>query len=159
MAATLPPGSSTIDVFRPLLEAARGVDLADPAAAEAELTRRFPPQGRAARALNAELVRLLRAGKIAERGELPVRWGRVAKASAETDDLSIDVVHMTGAGPRHLHPSGEIDYCVALEQQPSFDGREPGWVVLAPGSEHVPTVSGGAMLVVYLLPGGKIEFR
>jgi hypothetical protein len=31
-------------------------------------------------------------------------------------------------------------------------------VVEPPGSEHVPTVAGGRMLIVYLLPQGEIEF-
>jgi hypothetical protein len=31
-------------------------------------------------------------------------------------------------------------------------------VVERPGSQHVPTVAGGAMLIVYLLPKGQIEF-
>jgi hypothetical protein len=147
-----------IETFRPLLDAARGVDLADAAAAEAELRRRLDPASDAARALNAALVALLAEGAIANRGELPVRWGRVAKAGPETDGFSIDAVHMTGAGPRHRHPAGEIDWCVPLEGEPTFDGRGAGWVVLGPRSEHVPTVAGGAMLVVYLLPDGAIEF-
>jgi hypothetical protein len=37
-------------------------------------------------------------------------------------------------------------------------GQGPGWVVEAPGSQHVPTVAGGTMLIVYLLPQGRIEF-
>jgi hypothetical protein len=146
------------DVFQPLLRAAAGVDLADPGAARAELTRRFDPDGPEARRLNAELAALLEAGKIAERGALPVKYGRVAKAGPATLDFSIDVVHMSGAGPLHRHPNGEIDYCVALEGAPTFDGQPPGWVVFAPESRHVPTVAGGAMLIVYLLPRGAIEF-
>ena len=114
--------------------------------------------GPAAEALGAELVLLLEGGRIAERGEPPVRWGRVAKASAETRGFSIDVVHMSGAGPRHLHPNGEVNFCVALEGEPTFEGAPAGWVVLPPGSTHVPTVAGGTMLIVYLLPEGKIEF-
>ena len=39
-----------------------------------------------------------------------------------------------------------------------FDGHPAGWVVYPPGSAHTPTVSGGAALVLYLLPGGEIEF-
>lgn len=148
-----------LDVFRPLWEAARGLDLDDASDAEARLRERFDPDGDAARALNAELLRLLQAGEVANRGELPVRWGRVAKAGPETDDFSIDVVHMTGPGPRHTHPNGEVDYCVALDGSPTFDERAPGWVVCEPGSSHVPTVAGGAMLIVYLLPGGAIEFE
>lgn len=150
--------NAVLETFRPLLEAARELDLADPAAAEAVLTRRLDPRGPEAEKLNAELVRLLEEGSIANRGELPVRWGRVAKPGPETDQYSIDVVYMNGAGPRHRHPGGEIDYCVALEGDPRFDGREAGWVVLPEDSVHVPTVEGGSMLIVYLLPGGAIEF-
>ena len=65
---------------------------------------------------------------------------------------------MTGPGPKHRHPTGEVDYCVALEGEPTFDGQPPGWVVMAPDSVHVPTVAGGAMLIVYLLPQGAMEF-
>jgi hypothetical protein len=147
-----------IATFRPLLDAARGVDLSDPRAAEAELARRLAPGSARADELNAALRALLADGAIANRGEPPVRWGRVAKAGEATGGFSIDAVHMTGAGPRHRHPNGEIDWCVPLAGEPTFDGRAAGWVVLAPGSAHVPTVAGGAMLVVYLLPGGEIEF-
>ena len=147
-----------IDSFMPLLVAAQGVDLDDPEQARLTLQRRFDPEGPQARALEDELVRLLDAGKIADRGELPVRWGRVAKASDETLQFSIDVVLMTGAGPRHRHPRGEVNYCVALEGSPTFEDRPAGWVVLGPETTHVPTVQGGKMLIVYLLPGGEIEF-
>ena len=93
--------SELIETFRPLLDAAGDLDLSEPTGARAELERRFDPASDSAAALRAELVALLEQGKIAQNGELPVRWGRVAKASDETSDLSIDVVHMNGAGPRH----------------------------------------------------------
>lgn len=144
--------------FRPLLDAARDLDLTDPAAARAELERRFPTTSPAAQALNAELRTLLAAGQIAHKGEPPVRWSRAAKATPESDSFSIDIVDMTGPGPRHRHPNGEVNYCIALEGQPTFDDQPPGWVVEPPGSEHVPTVDGGRMLIVYLLPAGAIEF-
>ncbi len=147
-----------LETFRPLLDAAHGLDLSDPAAAEAELGRRLDPKGPAARRLAGDLVRLLEEGRIAERGELPVRWGRVTKAGDATGGLSIDVVHMSGPGPLHRHPGGEIDFCIALSGEPTFDGRPAGWVVYPPDSTHVPTVAGGEMLIVYLLPGGEIEF-
>lgn len=146
------------EAFRPLLDAAKDVDLSDPAAAERELAARFDPAGEDARALNAALVALYEEGKIANRGEPPVKWGRVAKPGPETHGFSIDVVHMTAPGPRHRHPKGEVDYCVALDGAPSFDGRPPGWVVCAPDSVHVPTVVGGTMLIVYLLPDGEMDF-
>lgn len=147
-----------IDTFRPLLDAALGLDLSRPDRARAELERRFDPTSDDARKLNAELVRLLELGHIADRGELPVKYGRVAKATDATSDFSIDVVHMNGPGPHHRHPRGEVNYCVALDGQPLFDGEPAGWVVMPPGSAHVPTVSAGRMLIVYLLPKGEIEF-
>jgi len=147
-----------IDTFAPLLRAARGVDLSDPAAAERELAARLDPAGEDGRALAAELLRLCEAGEVAENGAPPLRWGRVSKATPETHDLSIDVVLMSAPGPRHRHPTGEASFCVAVEGDPTFDGRPPGWVVLPPGSEHVPTVAGGTMLITYLLPQGKMEF-
>lgn len=147
-----------LETFRPLIDAAHGLDLEDPAAARRTLEQRFDPAGPDARALREALVALLAEGRIAERGAPPVRWGRVCKATPETRDLSIDVVDMTGPGPRHLHPRGEVNYCIALEGAPTFDGEPPGWVVKPPASSHVPTVAGGRMLIVYLLPSGAIEF-
>ncbi len=147
-----------LKTFDPLLRAAMGIDLTRPDAAKRELEKRFDPRGAAAKSLALELQSLLDAGAIANRGELPVRWGRVAKASESTLGFSIDVVLMNGPGPRHAHPLGEVNYCVALDGAPTFDGEPPGWVVLPPSSSHVPTVAGGTMLIVYLLPEGKIEF-
>jgi hypothetical protein len=147
-----------IETFLPLLEAARGIDLSSAAAARAELAERFDPASKRARALNEKLMALLAEGKLAERGAMPVKYGRVAKAGAPTHGFSIDVVHMSGAGPMHRHPNGEVNYCVALDGAPTFDGEPPGWVVFPPESKHVPTVAGGTMLIVYLLPEGAIEF-
>jgi len=147
-----------LDTFQPLLRAAQGVDLSAPSAARAELARRFDPASAEARALNEDLKRLLAEGRVAERGELPVKYGRVSKAREETLGFSIDVVLMSGAGPQHRHPNGEVNYCVALDGAPTFDGSPPGWVVFPPDSRHVPTVAGGTMLIVYLLPAGAIEF-
>lgn len=147
-----------IETFRPLFDAASGLDLGDTVAATAELERRLDPRGDAAKKVAGELRTLLAEGRIADRGAPPVRWSRVAKAGPETRNLSIDVVLMNGAGPRHRHPGGEVNFCLALDGEPRFDGKEPGWVVFPPDSSHVPTVEGGTMLVVYLLPDGKIEF-
>jgi len=147
-----------LDTFRPLLEAAHGLDLSNPANARAELTRRLDPSSARAQQLRTSLLRLYEEGKIAANGALPVRWGRAAKAAPETLEQSIDVVVMNGPGPLHRHPLGEVNYCIAMEGSPLFDGQEPGWVVFPPESRHVPTVSGGTMLIVYLLPKGQIEF-
>ena len=147
-----------LEIFRPLIEAARDLDLTEPATARAELAARLDPEGDAGRALTAALQALLDQGEICDRGEFPMCWSRVSKATPESADHSIDTVHMNGAGPRHRHPRGEVNYCVALDGEPTFDGHPPGWVVLPPDSVHVPTVAGGTMLIVYLLPGGELEF-
>lgn len=147
-----------LDTFQPLIDAADGVDLADPAAAREELTRRLDPASAEGEALSRALVGLMEAGKVAHRGEPPVRFSRAAKATDETSGFSIDVVDMNGPGPLHRHPNGEVNWCIALEGEPRFDDQPPGWVVEPPGSEHVPTVTGGRMLIVYLLPQGAIEF-
>src|SRR5262245_8948245 len=99
-----------IETFLPLLRAAQGVDLSSPAAARTELARRFDPASRDAQVLNSALKELLAAGRIAERGALPVKYGRVCKAGEPSLGFSIDVVHMDGAGPLHRHPNGEVNY-------------------------------------------------
>lgn len=147
-----------LELFRPLLDAAEGIDLTDTAAAERALAERFDPTSPAGQALNAKLIEAWRKGELATNGEMPMMWGRVTKATPESGDFTIDVVVMDGAGPRHRHPKGEIDYCVRISGEPKFDGREAGWVVMGPGSEHVPTTTGGEMLIAYLLPGGAFEF-
>lgn len=147
-----------LDTFEPLLRAAQGVDLSDPAAARAALIERFDPTSEAARKLNEAIAELAAAGRVADRGELPLRYGRVTKASEATRGFSIDVVMMSAAGPLHRHPNGEVNWCIRLDGAPKFDGFGPGWAVFPPGSQHVPTVSGGTMLIVYLLPQGAIEF-
>jgi hypothetical protein len=143
--------------FTPFVEAALGLDLTRPDDARAELERRLPAGGPEAEALTAELLRSLAAGELCQRGELPMRWGRVSKATPESRGFSIDVVHMNGSGPRHRHPQGEVNFCIATEGEPTFDGHGPGWVVFAPETVHVPTVAGGLMLIVYLLPQGAME--
>lgn len=147
-----------ISTFRPLLQAAQGLELKSPSAARAELARRFDPAGADAKALGRELVALYEQGKLATNGEMPVRWGRVCKSGEESLGFSIDVVVMNGPGPLHRHPLGEVNFAVAMDGDPRFDGQPAGWIVFPPDSQHVPTVSGGKMLIVYLLPEGKIEF-
>ena len=39
-----------------------------------------------------------------------------------------------------------------------FDDMPRGWCVFEPGSAHCPTVTQGQALVLYMLPGGEIEF-
>lgn len=152
----------------PLREAAT-VDLADPAAARSALRRAWAPEGPQGQALRAALVAALDAGTICDRGPPECRYSRLIKAdaagaagasgaAAPGHGFSVDLVCMTAPGPRHKHPRGEVNLCFALEGSPRFDGQPEGWVVFPPGSEHVPTVTGGRMLIAYFLPGGAIEW-
>jgi hypothetical protein len=57
-----------------------------------------------------------------------------------------------------VHPEGEIDLIMPMDEGATFDGRGAGWLVCPPGSAHRPTVRLGRALVLYLLPQGRIEF-
>jgi hypothetical protein len=88
-----------------------------------------------------------------------IRYGRIFKPADDLHGFSVDVVDMRDiAGPHHVHPNGEIDLVMPLEGDATFDGRSAGWVVMPAGSAHRPTVARGRALVLYLLPGGAIEF-
>lgn len=88
-----------------------------------------------------------------------IRYGRVLKAAPKTHGFSVDVVDMNEiVGPHHAHPNGEIDMVMPLDRTALFDGQGAGWVVYPPQSAHQPTVTGGRALVLYLLPGGAIDF-
>lgn len=88
-----------------------------------------------------------------------IRYGRVFKPDEALHGFSVDVVDMKDvAGPHHTHPQGEIDLVMPLTPDARFDGRPAGWLVYGPGSAHRPTVSSGQALVLYLLPGGAIQF-
>lgn len=88
-----------------------------------------------------------------------IRYGRVFKPAPDLHGFSVDVVDMTDvAGPHHVHPEGEIDLVMPMHPGARFDGAPAGWLVCPLGSAHRPTVSGGRALVLYLLPGGRIDF-
>jgi hypothetical protein len=88
-----------------------------------------------------------------------IHYGRVIKPVEELHGFSVDVVDMKDIkGPHHRHPRGEIDMVIPIEGDARFDGKGAGWKVYQAGSAHYPTVSGGRALVLYLLPGGEIEF-
>lgn len=88
-----------------------------------------------------------------------LRYGRIFKPAEDLHGFSVDVVDMKDvAGPHHIHPEGEIDLIMPLDETALFDGRPAGWMVTPAGSAHRPTVTGGRALVLYLLPKGRIEF-
>jgi hypothetical protein len=110
-------------------------------------------------ALKAACEAGVQAGWLCEREGGGIRYGRIFKPAPDLHGFSVDVVDMQDiAGPHHVHPNGEIDLIMPVEGNARFDGRPAGWLVCPPGSAHRPTVSQGRAWVLYLLPGGKIEF-
>jgi hypothetical protein len=129
------------------------------AALEASLARAFPPEGQAVRRITAACHEAIAAGWMCHREHAAIRYGRVVKPGPATHDFSVDVVAMSDiAGGHHRHPHGEIDLIMPIDAGATFDGHGAGWMVYGPDSAHVPTVSGGKALVLYLLPEGAIEF-
>jgi len=150
----------TIDELKQALEPVLAVvsktDPADPEAAQ-KLAHLLPVDGPVLSRVR-ELVRAgVEARWLAERENDGVRFSRIKKATSEAE-LSIDCVHMAKPALGHSHPNGEIDLCFAVSGDPRFDDRPEGWTVYAPGTWHVPTVTGGAMDILYFLPGGAIVF-
>ena len=98
-------------------------------------------------------------GWLCNREGAGIKYGRVFKPSDDLNSFSVDVVDMENiAGPRHIHPLGEIDLIMPTEGDALFDGRPAGWMVTPPNSEHAPIVSSGRAYVLYLLPQGQIQF-
>ena len=119
----------------------------------------FPEDSPLFRAIEAAILQGAAEGWVCEREHGGIRYGRVLKADESLSGFSVDVVHMSDlAGPHHRHPGGEIDMILPVTTGASFDGAPRGWLAYGPDSAHRPTVTGGAAYVLYLLPGGEIEF-
>jgi hypothetical protein len=150
-----------VDAFRtliqPVIEAIAGKPVG--AALAAELNDRFPADGPVVKAIEKACHEAIAAGWMCSQGGEGRRFGRVIEAGPETRDLSVDVVDLKDiVGPHHSHPNGEICLTLPITPGARFDGHADGWCVYPPGSAHHPTVTGGEALVLYLLPGGKIQF-
>jgi hypothetical protein len=126
------------------------------AALAKSLNEQFPPSGAKVTAIRAACDQAIKDGWMCEREQGGIKFGRVVK---DLDGFSIDVVHMKDVvGPHHRHPNGEIDLVMPIDADAKFDGHGAGWVVYDSESAHKPTVTDGAALVLYLLPGGAIDF-
>lgn len=126
---------------------------------DADLNREFAPSSELFRNIFEACKQAVAEGWMCNREAGGIRFGRVIKPGPITHEFSVDVVEMTDvAGPHHRHPNGEIDMIMPLTPGAEFDGRGEGWLVYGPGTAHRPTVSKGKALVLYLLPGGAIEF-
>ena len=62
--------------------------------------------------------------------------------------------------PYHLHPYGEINLVVPLDEGAALAGPNgwchDGWTAPGPGSHHHPEVKGGALISLTFLPAGRI---
>ncbi|GAP36964.1 DUF4863 family protein [Piscinibacter sakaiensis] len=152
----------TVADFRREIQALTGELAGRPldAALDAWLNAHHGPGSATYAALKAACEQGVAEGWLCEREGGGLRYGRVFDAAEDLAGFSVDVVDMCDiAGPHHVHPAGEIDLVMPQEGDDArFDGRPAGWLVCPPGSAHRPTVSQGRALVLYLLPGGRIEF-
>jgi len=146
-----------LEALRPVLRDVAALDLSRPDEAAAALEASWPASRRAPL---GELVRAARdAGWLTpRRASDTVTFGRLAKPSEATHGLSVDAVDMTGAAIAHTHPRGEVSLCFAEDPEARFCGHPEGWVVVGPGSHHVPEVTGGRMVILYFLPDGAMEW-
>jgi hypothetical protein len=136
-----------------MLPAVRATDPAQPDAAAA-LERRLPFRGPEVARVRDLCKQGLAEGWLAPKSGGPkVKFGRLAK---DLGGYAVDVVLMEGQGLGHTHTKGEINLCLDWSGTPRFHEHPPGWVVFAPGSHHVPTVTGGEMLFVYFTPEGAV---
>ena len=123
------------------------------------LSERFSPDSDVFKALSALCREGMDDGWLGKHEGGGIRYGRVIKSSEETNGFSVDVVLMKDIkGPYHVHPSGEIDMVVPIDETAEFDGQGLGWKVYKAGSGHYPTVRQGEAIVLYLLPNGEIDF-
>ncbi len=153
----MPTKEELTDALAPLARRVAELDLSRGDEAEAALNRDWPVAELAE--LRAMLLAAQADGWLTPRkAHEALSFGRLAKPTEATAQLSIDVVDMAGAGPGHTHPNGEASLCFALEGAPRFMGKPEGWVVAEAGTHHVPTVTDGRMLIAYFLPDGAMEW-
>jgi len=123
------------------------------------LNEKFPGDGEAFRNIERACHAAIAEGWMCAEGGEGRRFGRVIEPGPATNNLSVDVVDLNDVvGPHHRHPNGEVCMVMPVDEEARFNGHPRGWCVFEPDSDHFPTVSGGRSLVLYMLPGGEIEF-
>lgn len=151
--------NTLLAALAPVIDLTATLDLRTAGEARAALSAAFPVDGPVWQQLKTLFLEGRTAGWLCDREANGVRFSRVKKSVNPDGDVSIDAVHMNGPGPGHTHGNGEVDLCFVVDGAPLFDGRPEGFVVYPPGSWHVPTVVGGTMDILYLLPSGAITFE
>lgn len=87
------------------------------------------------------------------------RRGRIGVSNDSTHDFVIESARLRNVkGNYHLHPLGEINMIQPVDPTGTFCGSGEGWKVFAPNTKHYPTVAGGTVTFIFLLPKGKIEY-
>ncbi len=128
-------------------------------ALELQLNQQFPPDSDYFEQIGNACRKAIAAGWMCKQGTEGRRFGRIIEPTPATGNLSVDVVQLDDiAGPHHVHPTGEICMIMPQDKKATFDGQGAGWCVNPPGSAHFPTVRDGRAIILYLLPGGQIEF-
>lgn len=128
-------------------------------ALQRKLNQTFPPGGDVFRRLESACREGIAGGWMCTQGGGKRKFGRIFEPAPDLAGFSVDVVDIDAlVGNYHRHPNGEIDLIMPQTEGATFDARSSGWLVYAPGSGHRPTVKRGRVLVLYLLPQGKIEW-
>jgi hypothetical protein len=126
---------------------------------EKRLNQDFPPGGETYRSLEAACRDGIAEGWMCTQGGGRRKFGRIFEPAADLSGFSVDVVDIDDlVGNYHRHPNGEIDLILPVTSEATFDARGAGWLVYAPGSGHRPTVKRGRVVILYLLPQGRIEW-
>ncbi len=124
-----------------------------------QLNKEFPAESAVFKDIAAACKTGISEGWLCENEHGGIKYGRPIKPTDDLAGCSVDVVLMNKLkGPHHKHPNGEIDMCIPIEGDAKFDGKGAGWVVYGANTSHSPTVTDGEAIVLYLLPGGAIEF-
>lgn len=147
--------------FRALVQTVTGpiAGAALDGALERRLNETFPAGGEVFRDLEQACREGIAAGWMCTQGEGQRKFGRIFEPAPDLAEFSVDVVDIDDVvGNYHRHPAGEIDLVMPLTPEATFDARGAGWLVYRPGSGHRPTVKRGRVLVLYLLPQGRIKW-
>jgi len=142
----LVPLNADFQLLLPLVRAAEGIALEDSQLAEAEMWKRFPPDGPQAQLIAARIAELWR-----NPSNVPLEPAPASELPPKIEfDWLIEVWWCNDLSLGHRHPEGEINLLFVLEGSPTFHERPPGYVVMKPGSAHTPIVEGGTMGIVTL---------
>jgi len=145
----LVPLDADFEVWGPIFAAAEGLELGDPARAEAELQRRLPADSEPLRRVAAHLENLIVNHGRVDSPPQARAWDAAACAEPR---LRLDVWCSADQVPYRSLPNGAIHLCLPRSGSPSLDGRAPGWIVMPPGTRGSARIIGGELAVVTLQP-------